>query len=69
MNIDDLYVIYTENAFDQILIFTSKEDARTWARKATIWNDDEIERKIKKVVPLTDNIYHVTNSDRWQMYA
>ena len=69
MNIDDLYVIYMENAFDQILIFPTKDGAREWARTATRWNDDEIERNIKKVAEHTDGIYHVMNTDRWMMYA
>ncbi len=69
MNIDDLYVIYTENAFDQILIFPTKDDAREWARKATQWDENEIERKIKKVAKVVDGMYHVMNTDRWMMYA
>ena len=64
----ELYVIYTENAFDQVLIFTSKADAIEWAEKATNWSVAEIKNNIKKAHK-TDNYYTVANTDRWDLYT
>lgn len=44
-----LYCIETDNRFNQILIFTSLTDAVRWAKKATRWTKEEIEKNIRIV--------------------
>lgn len=42
----NLFVVETGNQYGQILIFEDKEEAREWLKRATYWNDEEIERNI-----------------------
>lgn len=42
-----LYMIKTENEYNQLLIFTSKKEAVAWAKRATRWSDAEIEQNIR----------------------
>lgn len=42
-----LYMIKTENEYNQLLIFTSKKEAVAWAKSATRWSDAEIEQNIR----------------------
>ena len=46
-----MYYIYTENRFNQILIFNSYEDAFNWCKSATHWTDKEIKANIKEPKP------------------
>lgn len=41
------YYIYTNNRFDQILIFNNYNDAFNWCKSATRWSDEEIKENIK----------------------
>ena len=43
-----MYYIYAENAFNQVLIFNTYEDAFNWCKSATRWTDEEIKAKIKE---------------------
>lgn len=43
-----LYVIYTHNRFNQILIFTSYKKAYNWLKTATRLNDEQIKKEIIK---------------------
>lgn len=51
----DLYVINTQNRHKQYLIFTSKEQAIIWAKKATNWSNIEIITNIKKLTKTCDH--------------
>lgn len=46
---DKLFIIKTENRFNEILIFDSKEAAQDWAGKATSWTPEQIEKNIKTI--------------------
>ena len=46
-----MYYIYTENRFNQILIFNSYEDAFNWCKSATHWTDEEAKANIKQPRP------------------
>lgn len=41
------YYIYTQNRFNQILIFENYNDAVNWCKSATRWSDEEIKENIK----------------------
>lgn len=45
---DKLFYIVTGNRFGQILIFTSRETAEEWAKKATRWTPEKIAHNIKE---------------------
>jgi hypothetical protein len=47
-----MYYIYTENRFNQVLIFNTYEEAFNWCKSATRWTDDEIKANIKKPRPV-----------------
>ena len=51
------YYIYTENRFNQILIFDSYEDAFSWCKSATRWTDEEIRKNIKRPIKTGKNKY------------
>lgn len=51
------YYIYTENRFNQILIFDSYEDAFDWCKSATRWTDEEIRKNIKRPIKTGKNKY------------
>lgn len=44
---DELFYIKTENKHGQILVFTDRDAAVAWAKKATRWNDDYINQKVQ----------------------
>ena len=48
----DVYVVYTGNRFNEVLLFATYDDAFDWCKKATRWTDEEIEKAIKKPRPL-----------------
>lgn len=41
-----LYYVRTENRFNQVLVFTSKNKARQWLHQATKYDKDKIEESI-----------------------
>lgn len=43
----ELYVIYTKNRHNQVLVFTSYQEAFSWCKAATTWTDDRIKHEIK----------------------
>lgn len=45
---EKLYYIVTGNRFGQILIFTSRETAEEWAKKATRWSPEKIAHNIRE---------------------
>ena len=42
-----MFCIFTENRFNQVLIFPTWEAAANWARSATTWSEDEIAMRIR----------------------
>lgn len=42
-----LYIVYTGNRINQILIFPTWDDAANWCRECTRWTEIEIARAIK----------------------
>ena len=44
---ENMYVVYTENRFNQVLISPTWNDAAEWCRSATTWNDAKIREAIK----------------------
>lgn len=42
-----MFYVYTQNRFNQILIFNTYEDARQWLKTCTRFTDAEIARAIK----------------------
>ena len=42
-----MYCVYTENRFNQVLIFPTWDEAADWCRKATSWTEAEIVGAIK----------------------
>lgn len=46
---DKLFIIKTENRFNQILIFETEKAAQDWASKATSWTPEQIEKNIETV--------------------
>lgn len=43
-----MFYVYTQNRFNQILIFNTYEDARQWLKNCTRFTDAEIAQAIKK---------------------
>lgn len=48
-----MFYIFTQNKFNQVLIFDSKEKAVAWCKAAAVWTDKEIEENIK--IPVSGN--------------
>lgn len=48
----DIYAIYTENRFNQVLLFETFEKAAAWCKAATTWTDEEIKKRIIRAVQL-----------------
>ena len=46
-----MFYVYTQNKFNQILIFNTYEDARQWLKSATRLTDEEIAQAIKTPRP------------------
>lgn len=49
-----MFYVYTQNRFNQILIFNTYEEARDWLKRCTRFTDPEIKKAIK-----TPNMAHV----------
>lgn len=43
----NMYVVYTGNRFNQVLIFSTYDEAAAWLRSATRYTETEIARAIK----------------------
>lgn len=54
-----LYYIDTENRHGQILLFTSKKQAKEWCKKATTWNDEKIEQEIHTTTKEWQGFYNI----------
>lgn len=53
-----LYYVRTENRFNQVLVFTSKNKARQWLRQATKYDKEKIEESIIETY-LFDNYFNI----------
>lgn len=49
-----MFYVYTQNRFNQILIFNTYEDARQWLKTCTRFTDAEIAQAIKTPRPAYD---------------
>ena len=56
----ELFIIYTENRFNQVLIFETWEAAAKWARAATRWTETEIKNQIRKATRTTADAEYIT---------
>ena len=54
----NIYMIYTENKHNQILVFENYNDAVSWCKSATSWNDKEIKENIKQPYRHTKTKYY-----------
>lgn len=45
----NLYIIETNNKYNQVLVFTSKTKAIKWSKSATRWSDEQIKKNVQKV--------------------
>ena len=43
----EIFAIFTENRFNQVLLFSSWNNAADWCRKATTWTEEQIAKNIK----------------------
>jgi len=44
-----MYIIFTKNRFNQVLLFASKRQAEIWAVNATTWDSDRVSKEIIKI--------------------
>lgn len=44
----NIYMVYTKNNFNQILVFETWESAFNWCKAATTWSDEKIKENIKQ---------------------
>ena len=51
---EEYYYIYTQNRFNQVLIFETYDDAVRWCQSATRWTEKEIKNNIKTPVKQGD---------------
>ena len=57
-----MFIVYTGNRFNQILIFDSYDKAADWLRNSTTWNELMIAKAIK--TPRDNGCGYLTVSDR-----
>lgn len=51
----ELFVVDTGNRFGQILIFTEREDAANWLRRATTLDESQIDGRIHEARQIRDD--------------
>ena len=56
----DVYVVYTGNRFNEVLLFETYDGAFNWLKKATRLTDEQIKKEIKKPRP-----QHQIQNDMW----
>ena len=55
--LEKIYCIYTNNRFNQVLLFESYQAAYNWCKAATRWTETEIQANIKKPLKLGSEEY------------
>lgn len=56
----ELFVVDTGNRFEQILIFTEREDAANWLRRATRLDEKQIDESIHLARRVRDDEKYLT---------
>lgn len=59
-----IYTIDTKNRFGQVLVFTDKDTAINWARNATRWTEEEIEKNIEEHPRAWQGFYSLWGYDK-----
>jgi len=64
--LENIYCVYTNNRFDQVLLFESFQDAYSWCKAATRWSEKEIYGNIRKPIK-TGNEKHASIFDPYSI--